>query len=60
MDLLLLIIIGSAPFLLASLVKKAAKDIFPTLECCIFMVEALAIYFFFMVHDCLARRRKRQ
>ena len=48
MDLLLLIIIGSAPFLLASLVKKAAKDIFPTVECCIFMVEALAIYFFFM------------
>ena len=47
MDLLLLIIIGSAPFLLASLVKKAAKDIFPTLECCIFMAEALAIYFFF-------------
>ena len=29
--------------------RKAAKDIFPTLECCILMAEIIAAYGFFFV-----------
>lgn len=49
MDILLLVMLCSIPFLLASLVRKAAKDIFPTLECCILMAEIIAAYGFFFV-----------
>ena len=30
-------------------IAKAAKDIFPTLECCILMAEIVAAYGFFFV-----------
>lgn len=43
MDLLIWGILCTAPFLFASLVRKAAKDIFPWLECCIFTVETIVI-----------------
>ncbi len=48
MDLLFLPMLCSVPFLFASLVRKAAKDLFPTLECCILMAEIMAVYFLLM------------
>lgn len=49
MDILLLLVLCSVPFLFASLVRKASKDVFPTLECCILMAEIVATYFFFLL-----------
>ena len=37
----------SIPFLLASMMKKAAKDKFPTLECCILSFGFLVCYLLF-------------
>ena len=37
----------SIPFLLASMMKKAAKDNFPTLECCILSFGFLVCYLLF-------------
>ena len=34
----------SIPFLLASMMRKAAKDKFPTLECCILSFGILVFY----------------
>lgn len=49
MDLLIVFVLCSGPFILASLIRKAAKDIFPTLECCILSAEIVAIYFIFWI-----------
>ena len=47
----------SIPFLLASMMKKAAKDKFPTLECCILSFGFLVCSFRHAV-QCLKTRRK--
>lgn len=55
----------SIPFLLASMMKKAAKDKFPTLECCILSFGFLVCYLLFGMLSsfrhavqCLKTRRK--
>ena len=47
----------SIPFLLASMMKKAAKDKFPTLECCILWLFGMLSSFRHAV-QCLKTRRK--
>lgn len=37
------------PFLLASMMRKTAKDKFPTLECCILSGGIFMCYFLFML-----------
>lgn len=47
MNLLFLPFFCSIPFLLASMMKKAAKDKFLTLECCILSFGFLVYYLLF-------------
>lgn len=46
MDLVLLAFACSVPFLLASLVRRAAKDDFPLVECGVLVVEIIITYLF--------------